>query len=197
MTFAIPPRSVFPAKTGASALAAMRDNASPVELVRQAGEAGGWLARLRMRRAVNEESVGLVAEAVRAHFAAKRDELMFRTALVLDSAKKRAIAEQIADVATIEREIVRMTQEAMRDIATIRHDEARVAALDETRRINDLSAALQRGEISQRRFDAETRRIERTTDDIVDKLEALGERVFANLGERLDAALRTVGQGHG
>jgi hypothetical protein len=188
-------RSVFPTKSGASALAAMRESANPSELVRQASEAGGWRARWRVQRAINEESVALVAEAVRAHFAAKRDELMFRTALLLDSAKKRAIAEQIADVSVIEREIMRMTQEAMRDVAAAKNDEALAAALDETRRVRDLSAALQRSEISQRRFDSETRRIERTTDDIVEKVEALGERVLANLGERLDAALRSVGQG--
>ncbi len=185
-------KSLFPAKS--SALATQRENASPSELVRQASEAGGWRARWRVQGAINAESVALVAEAVRAHFAAKRDELMFRTALLLDSAKKRAIAEQIADVSVIEREIMRMTQEAMRDVAAAKNDEARDAALDETRRVRELSAALQRGEISQRRFDSEVRRIERTADDIVEKVEALGERVLANLGERLDAALRSVGQ---
>jgi hypothetical protein len=187
-------RSVFLSKTGASALTALRDSASPSDLVRQASEAGGWRARWRVQGAINQESVALVAEAVRAHFAARRDELMFRTALLLDSAKKRAIAEQMADASTIEREILRMTQEAMRDIAAVRNDEARDAALDETRRSRELSAALERGEITQRRFEAEVRRIERTTDDIIEKVEALGERVLANLGERLDAALRTVSQ---
>ncbi len=194
MTLASAP-SVFNTKT--TALTQQRENANPSELVRQASEAGGWLARWRMQRAINEESVALVAEAVRAHFAAKRDELIFRTALLLDSAKKRAIAEQIADVSVIEREIMRMTQEAMRDIAAAKNDEALAAALDETRRVRDLSVALQRGEISQRRFDSEVRRIERTTDDIVEKVEGLGERVLGNLGERLDGALRTVGQTHG
>jgi len=194
MTLASTP-SVF--NTKSTALAEQRESANPATLVRQAREAGGWLAKLRVQRAINEESVALVAEAVRAHFAAKRDELIFRTALLHDSAKKRAIAEQIADISTIEREIMRMTQEAMRDVNATKNDEALAAALDETRRVRDLSADLQRGEITQRRFDAETRRIERTTDDIVEKVEALGERVLANLGERLDAALRTVGHGRG
>jgi len=184
--------SLFPAKS--NALAPQRESANPADLVRQASEAGGWRARWRVQGTISAESVALVAEAVRVHFAAKRDELMFRTSLLLDSAKKRAIAEQIADVSVIEREIMRMTQEAMRDVAVARNDEARDAALDEMRRVRELSAALERGEVSQRRFDSEVRRIERTTTDIVEKVEALGERVLANLGERLNAALRNVGR---
>ena len=60
--------------------------------------------------------------------------------------------------------------------------------------MRELEACLQRGEITQRRFDSEVRRIERATDDIIEKTNVLGERVIANLGERLDAALRNVGR---
>ena len=179
--------SLFPSRS--TSLSTLRDGATPGELVRQAGEVGGWRARLRVRSVVNAESVALVAEAVRAHFAAKREELAYRAELLLDSAKKRIVADQMTEIAHIEREIMRMTQEAMRDVNAAKSDEALAAALDETRRVRELTAALQRGEITQRRYEAEARRLERATDDIVEKLEAFGARVMDNLGVRLDRAL--------
>ncbi|MFZ5834777.1 MAG: hypothetical protein ACOY2B_05245 [Pseudomonadota bacterium] len=159
-------------------------------LVSQARHAGGFLAGWRIGRVVNGESIELVAEAVRAHFAAKREELIFRTDLALDEVKKRAMAENLADTAIIEREIARMTADIIRELIDVRLDAAREAAFAEVRRIRELEAARAKGEVTERRFEAVLRQIEQCTDDICDKAEAVVARVIENIGQRLDAALR-------
>jgi hypothetical protein len=49
-----------------------------------------------------------------------------------------------------------------------------------------------RGEITRARLELATRRVAEATDEKVAKATAVAERVIANLGERLDAALREV-----
>ena len=49
-----------------------------------------------------------------------------------NSAKKKALAEQMEDITCIEREIMGMTQDAMREIKAAENDEGRNAALDES-----------------------------------------------------------------
>lgn len=160
-------------------------------LVTQARNAGGLLAGWRIGRVVNSESVGLVAEAVRAHFAAKREELIFRADLALDEAKKRAMAENLADTAIIEREIARMTADIIRDLIDVQLDAAKEAAFAEVRRIRELEAARNKGDITERRFEIDVRRIEQCTDEVREKAEAVVSRVVDNIGQRLDSALRS------
>lgn len=59
------------------------------------------------------------------------------------------------------------------------------------RRLTELQGCLQRGEISQTRLDKEAARIEQVADEIAEKAEVVANRVIENLGERLEAALRT------
>lgn len=173
--------SLFPARVSANPLSAQRDAADPAALVRQAGAVGGWRARLKMQSMVNAHGVEVIAEALAAHFAARREEIRLRAELALDSAKKRAVADQIADISTIEREIQRMTNDAMREVSACGVDAAQDAAREEARRFAELRAALERGEIAQARFESQSRRVEAA--------DAVAQRVLQNLAARLDAAL--------
>jgi hypothetical protein len=185
--------SVFaPRPAARMALASARETEAVGDLVAMARKAGGRPAAWRIGRTVNAQSVQLVGEAVAAHFAARRDELMFRIALTLDNAKKRAIAESIEDTAVIEHEIVRMTKDVTRELIDGVLDEEKAAALEEVRRTAELEAMAARGEITRARLELATRRVAEATDEKVAKATAVAERVIANLGERLDAALREV-----
>lgn len=161
-------------------------------LVTEARRSGGWIAGLRVRRAAAAGNVELVTATLTEFLAARREELAFRIGLALDAAKKRAIAANLEDTAIIEREIARMTAVIDDELTKASLDIAAEAAREEVRRIRELKAALDRGEITASRFERERERIEKRTDDVAARAERVAERVIENLGERLDAALRTV-----
>jgi hypothetical protein len=190
-------KSLFPRAIHSNSLVAQREGFDPADLVRQAKAAGGWRARLKMQGMVNSHGVEMIGEAIAAHFAARREEMLFRAQLMVDSAKKRAVADQIADIAIIEREIQGMTNDAMRDVTAHGLDAETAAAQEEMRRIAELKAALERGEVSQSRFEAQKRRIEEATDRIVEAADAVSQRVLQNLAGRLDLALRAPNLAHG
>ena len=161
-------------------------------LIAEARRSGGWIAALRVRRAAAAGNVELVTSTLAEFLAARREELAFRIGLALDAAKKRAIAANLEDTAIIEREIARMTAVIDDELTKASLDIAAEAAREEVRRIRELKAALDRGEITQGRFQRECERIEKRTDDVAARAERVAERVIENLGERLDGALRTV-----
>ena len=165
-------------------------------IVSQARQSGGWVAGWRVNRAASGESVALVRHALEAYFAARREELTFRVALVLDAAKKRAMAANLEDTAIVEREIARVTAMVDDELTKSALDVAKEAAFEETRRVRELETALQRGDIRQSSFERECGRIEKRTTDVSDRAERVAERVIENIGERLDAALRTTQQPH-
>lgn len=159
-------------------------------IIGEARRAGGWLAGWRLQRVANNMSVELAAEAIADYFVARREELGYRIALALDNAKKRAAAASIEDTAIIERELARMAAEHDDELTKSALDHAAEAAREEVRRLRELRALLERGEITESRFQREQERVSGRTDAVADRAERVVERVIQNLGERLDAALR-------
>lgn len=164
-----------------------------MSLIEAAGAAGGTLAAFKLGRAARGENAALIAETLRAYFAAQREMLVFRTQLALDDAKKRAIANNIRATAMIEQEISRMTSEVIVALAGQVGDTREAAAYEEVNRIERLTEALQAKRITQRRYDLEVAAIEARADEIGEKAQAVADRVIENIGERLAAALRHYG----
>ena len=122
--------SIFGQKALATTSAPSLRNGTDVgSLVGEARRAGGIIASWRLSKQVNNEIVQSVGEAIAAHFAARREEMGFRIVLMLDNAKKQLIADSLVDTAAIEREIVRMTQDVIKDLLEGRLDASRQAAL--------------------------------------------------------------------
>lgn len=186
--------TVFAPREGSTALSVARTGEELGVLVNQARRAGGVIAGWRIAMAGNKHGVKLVQETMEQYFVARRAEMEYSLALGLDAAKKRLIANNLQDTAVIEREIARMTAVLTEELKNQVLDVARNAALDEVKRVRELEAAMSRGEITKQRFEKEVARIESATDQIGDRAQAVAERVIVNLGERLEAALRTSGK---
>lgn len=186
------PRLNDVARTG-SALEVIHTKDDATAIVNAAQKVGGVVAGWRARRAISRETGHLLAEGLKAHFRAKHEELLFRTALALDSAKKRAIADSIADTSLIEREIAHITSQIIVDLMAHVGDTRESAAFEEVRRIERLEQALTKRQITEARFHKEVDAVTRRADDIADKAEAVAQRVIENIGERLAAALRVDG----
>jgi hypothetical protein len=185
------PSNIFtPKATGANDLITNVTGSEITTLIRQARLRGGVLASWRMQRTADSRHVALVEQALEVLFEKKRDELHFRAQLALDAAKKRAVADGMADVSRIEREITRMTAALDDELTKAALDVEREAAREEVRRIRDAKEALARSEITEARFQRQLESIERRTDEVSDRAQAVALRVIENLGERLAAALR-------
>ena len=92
-------------------------------LLDQVQRSGGRLERWRVSRTVNAEGVALLKHAFEKHMEAKRQVMDFRVALSMDEAMKRALKENVASVAVIEREIARIAAETLvafkRDVVNV------------------------------------------------------------------------------
>ncbi len=184
-------RNIFAPKAApANDLMVSRTGMDIAAIVTQASQGGGWMTGWRVSRAANGHSVELVRHALEAYFAARREELTFRVALELGTVKKRALAANYVDTAIVEREVTRMTATADDELTKFALDIANEAALEETRRVRDLEAELQRGDITQKRFERMCESIEKRTSDVSDRAQRVADWVIENIGERLEAALR-------
>lgn len=175
---------------------ALRTTSEVATLVQHARQSGGWLGGWRMQRTADAASLQNVQHALEAYFAAKREEITYRIALSLDAAKKRAVTDNLEETAITEREMARMSATIDDELKKSVFDIAKAASLEEVQRIRDLKASLDRGEITARRYERECERIERRTDEVVERAEQVADRVIQNLGERLDAALRSTQGGN-
>lgn len=155
----------------------------------QVQKTGGLMARWRISRAVNAESVGMMQDVIGHHIAAKRDEWVFRISLNLDEAKKHAMADNMARVTDIDREISRITAETINVIETDVFSVKRQAMQEEVSREAELKALLDAGRIAPHRHEVAVKDIQQATDRICASTEAIAEKLIQNLGRRLDAAL--------
>jgi hypothetical protein len=186
-------RNIFAVKTAEPKQPLAISTGSEVgSLIQEARRSGGMLAGWRVKRAADAGNVQLVQYAMEEFFAARREELGYRIALALDAAKKRAIATNLEDTAIIEREIARISAVIDDELTKSSLEIAKEAAREEVRQIRDIEAALARNEITEERFHRVRERIQKRTDDVAERAERIAERVIENLGERLDAALRTT-----
>ncbi len=188
-------RNIFaPAPVAANDPMASNTGMEVSRIVGQARRDGGWAAGWRVSRVANAHNLTLVRHALDAFFVARREELTFRIALALDTAKKRAIAANLEMSGIIEREIASMAAAQDSELTRSTLDFARDAALEEVRRIRELNRALERGEITPHRFQCEQVRIESRTEAVAERAQCVADRMIESLGERLDAALRATQQ---
>jgi hypothetical protein len=172
-----------------TALEAVDAGADVKAMVTAARSAGGFLAELKMRKATSGEISRLLIEGMKVHFAARYEDMVFRTTLALDNAKKRAMAESLQETSMVEQQIAREANATIVELQAQLSDLCEAAALEEVRRIGRLQQALDAGRVTTARFDKEVEAITRRADEIMERAETIARRVIENIGERLDACL--------
>ena len=159
------------------------------EVLQQASNRGGFLTRLRIKRELNVAHVDLARDAIDVLINNKREELRYRAQIELDRAKKQAVADSLADTAQIEREIIRMTTEVMQYLDEMVQGNRERIWEAEMKRITAAEKAVANGQMSPERLQEARQRLSGQASALMDRIEAMAERVIENLGARLSRAL--------
>ena len=158
-------------------------------LLDQVQRSGGIWARWRVARTVNTESVALLRESFERHMEAKRQVMAYRIDLAADEAMKRALKDNVATVAVIEREIARIASETLVAFKSDVIDVTEAAYRSEMERKIDIDRLLENKQIAPHRHDMMVVALTKATDQVVTETEAIIDRIVANLARRFDAAV--------
>ena len=159
------------------------------EVLMRAAKGGSLLTRFRIKRELDAAHVELSRDAIDVLINNKREELRFRAQIELDRAKKQAVADSLADTADIEREIVRMTTEVMHYLDEMVQSNRERIWQAEFKRLKAAEAAVARGEMAESRLEEAKQRLADQTTALIERIEAMADRMIENLGERLSRAL--------